>query len=40
MPDFWPIPVIDRVYAERFGTPEENKEIKAKLMKLWQQSQN
>lgn len=38
--DFWPIPVIDRAFSDRFGTREENEEIKAKLMKVWQLSQN
>lgn len=38
--EFWPIPVLDRAYYQSFGTPEENEEIKTKLMKAWQLSQN
>lgn len=40
LPDFWPIPIIDRAFADRFGSREENKEIKAKLIKVWQLRQN
>lgn len=35
--DFWPIPYLDKAYIDSFGTEEENKEIKEKLIKLWQQ---
>ena len=38
--EFWPIAVLDEAYYQSFGTPEENEEIKAKLMKAWQLSQN
>lgn len=38
--EFWPIPYLDRGYESTFGTPEENAEIKQKLMKLWRISQN
>lgn len=38
--DFWPIPFLDKAYLKSLGTPQENKDIKTKLMKLWQQSQN
>ena len=38
--EFWPIGILDEAYHQSFGTPEENEEIKAKLMKAWQLSQN
>jgi hypothetical protein len=40
MSDFWPIPLIDGFKGQGFGSPEENEEIKQKLVKAWQLSQN
>lgn len=37
--DFWPIPILDEAYYQSFGTPDENKEIKAKLIEIWQLNQ-
>jgi hypothetical protein len=37
--EFWPIPVIDQAYYQSFGTPQENEEIKAKLIEIWQLNQ-
>lgn len=34
--DFWPIPVIDGLTRNDFGTPQENEEIKRKLLEAWQ----
>jgi hypothetical protein len=36
MSDFWPIPMIDGIISQGFGTPEENEEIKRKLIEAWQ----
>lgn len=38
--EFWPIAILDEAYYQSFGTPQENEEIKAKLIKAWQLSQN
>lgn len=37
--DFWPIPALDKAYYLNFGSKEENEELKAKLMQVWQLKQ-